>query len=58
MSVEAESNLQSVLIETGFSEQKGIAVAVNNSVVPRAQWGTHILQENDKVLVIQATKGG
>lgn len=36
----------------------GIAVAVNDVVVPRSQWATTRLMHNDKVLLIRATRGG
>ncbi|MBI5219100.1 MAG: sulfur carrier protein ThiS [Bacteroidia bacterium] len=36
----------------------GIAVAVNNHVVPRTQWNNHLLKENDKVTIIRAVQGG
>ena len=38
--------------------REGIAVAVNETVVPKAQWDSFELQPNDKVLVIKATQGG
>ena len=37
---------------------RGIAIAVNNQIVPKLQWEEHQLQENDKVTVIRATQGG
>lgn len=36
----------------------GIAVALNNQVIPKEQWALHQLQENDAVLIITATQGG
>ncbi|MEY4876446.1 MAG: Sulfur carrier protein ThiS [Bacteroidota bacterium] len=36
----------------------GYALAINNTVIPKAKWSETILKENDKVLVIQATQGG
>ena len=39
-------------------KQKGIAVAVNETIVPKAQWDSFELKDNDKVLVIKATQGG
>ncbi len=41
-----------------FIDQKGIAVAVNNKVIRKQEWGSNVLNENDKVLIISATKGG
>jgi sulfur carrier protein len=39
-------------------KSKGIAVAVNNQVIPKADWGNTILQDKDSVLIITATQGG
>jgi sulfur carrier protein len=36
----------------------GIALAVNEKVVPKSEWGNFQLNENDKVLIIKATQGG
>lgn len=35
-----------------------IAVAINQHIVPRAEWGTRLLSHNDQVLIIGAIKGG
>lgn len=37
---------------------QGIAVAVNNQLVPRTQWNTFRLQENDALVIIKAACGG
>lgn len=37
---------------------QGIAVAVNDTLIPRSQHASHILQENDQVLMIKAAQGG
>ncbi len=37
---------------------KGIAVAVNQTIVPKADWGKTSLNANDAVLIIKATQGG
>jgi sulfur carrier protein len=37
---------------------KGVAVAVNDRVIPRTAWATAKLKENDSVLIIKATQGG
>ncbi|MDJ1486201.1 MULTISPECIES: sulfur carrier protein ThiS [Xanthocytophaga] len=39
-------------------KQKGVAVAINQAVIPRPNWGTHTLHPNDNVLLIKATQGG
>lgn len=47
-----------LLAELGHAAKRGVAVAVNDSVVTRSGWGAHKLAEGDRVLVIQATQGG
>jgi len=39
-------------------KQQGIAVAVNDTIVHKTQWGTYVLQPDDDILVIRATQGG
>ncbi len=47
------------LLDTILPEQqKGVAVAINQTVVARTQWTTHQLIPTDKVLIIKATQGG
>lgn len=38
--------------------EKGIAVAVNNRMVPRADWNEFSVKENDSLVVIKAACGG
>ena len=52
------SRLESLLDELGLSSCKGIAAAVNQSIVPAREWAGFELSEGDAVLVIQATQGG
>jgi len=56
--IEAKSSIQIALNNWIGDKQKGIAVAVNETVVPKAQWDSYELQHNDNVLVIKATQGG
>jgi sulfur carrier protein len=56
--LEADSNLNVVLEQNGILNQKGIAVAVNNVVVPKTEWQNKFLNENDKITIIKATQGG
>jgi sulfur carrier protein len=50
--------LNSVLSTIGIQSDVGIALAVNNSVVPRTDWERHLLKDNDAILVIRAIQGG
>ena len=38
--------------------QAGIAVAVNNHMVPRSEWEHFVLHENDELIIIKAGCGG
>jgi sulfur carrier protein len=42
-------------VDTG---QKGIAVALNGSVVPRAEWPATALKAGDSVEIVRARQGG
>jgi sulfur carrier protein len=37
---------------------KGIAVAINNQIIPKSNWDETIIKENDQLLIITATQGG
>ena len=36
----------------------GIAIAVNNRMVPRTEWEHFMLNENDELIIIKAVCGG
>lgn len=44
--------------QLSLADRKGVAVAVNQDVVPKTDWEKQQLQEDDKVLLINATQGG
>lgn len=53
-----QNNLSELLVQIQMSEKKGIAIALNNSVVPKVNWQKTQLKENDKITIITATQGG
>jgi sulfur carrier protein len=53
-----EMTLLELLTSREIVDKKGIAIAVNNSVIAKNNWATKILKENDKILIITAYKGG
>ncbi|SIQ63314.1 sulfur carrier protein ThiS [Maribacter ulvicola] len=53
----ANTTLEAIITELGISV-KGIAVAVNETIVPKSDWSSATLNESDVVLVIRATQGG
>lgn len=42
----------------GTFSDRGIAVAVNQIVVPRADWAATVLRADDKIEIITAVQGG
>jgi sulfur carrier protein len=39
-------------------KQNGIALAINNTVIPKSDWNSHFLNTTDDILIISATQGG
>jgi sulfur carrier protein len=46
------------LVDALGSGTKGVAVAVNEAVVPRSMWSSHRLRDGDRVEVLIAAQGG
>lgn len=57
--IDAQSTVQTVVESLcGTPVPSGVAVAINSSVVPRAQWSSTVLDEGDSVEVLWASSGG
>ena len=54
----AEEPLSALLARVASHLSRGVAVAVNDEVIPRALWGETTLTSGDAVLIITATQGG
>jgi len=54
----AGTALVDLLRELGLAERKGVAIAINDEVVPRSTWPVRPLVDGERILVIQATQGG
>jgi sulfur carrier protein len=52
------TTLTQLLSGLGLCAARGVAVAINDAVVPRSSWEDQRLAEGDQLLVIQATQGG
>jgi sulfur carrier protein len=50
--------LSALIKELLGDNPKGIAVAVNQTIVPKSEWNSTSLREKDAVLIIKATQGG
>lgn len=44
--------------ELDGKDAKGIAVAVNDTIIPKQQWESVTLNENDAVEIVHAVQGG
>jgi len=53
-----DDSLSLLLNEILGEKTKGIAVAINNNIVPKSNWQSTLLKQNDSVLIIKATQGG
>ena len=50
-------NVQALADELALP-QKGVAIAIANKMVPRGEWESTALHENDNVVIIKAACGG
>ena len=54
-----QRTLDALLAErTADTAQRGIAVALNGSVVPRAVWRETVLRAGDSIEIVRARQGG
>ncbi|MTI33012.1 sulfur carrier protein ThiS [Xanthovirga aplysinae] len=51
-------NLSKLLEDMKLSGRGGIAIAVNDVVIPKANWENYVLNDKDAVILITATQGG
>ena len=52
------SGIKALLQKLNLTSPQGIAIAVNEQVVPKSDWESCVLKDNDAVLLIRATQGG
>ncbi|AWV91164.1 sulfur carrier protein ThiS [Bradymonas sediminis] len=50
--------IREMLGHLDITQRKGVAVALNNAVIPQSQWEKHAVADGDHVEVIRATQGG
>lgn len=51
-------NLLTALASLKMDEKKGIAVAVNDTIIPKMKWQEMKLLDGDKIIIIGAVAGG
>lgn len=57
-SVPDTGTLADVLPLLEIRQADGIAIALNEIVIPRSEWAAQALRPKDRVFVIRATQGG
>jgi len=66
MNITVNNNIQSInpassinsLVHQLKIEVRGIAIALNNTVIPKSNWNSTTIKENDIIIIIKATQGG
>tara|TARA_B100000683_G_scaffold80255_1_gene79181 strand:+ start:252 stop:455 length:204 start_codon:yes stop_codon:yes gene_type:complete len=56
--IKAGSSVDQMVEQVDSIPKSGIAVAINQEVIPQSLWGSKVINTNDNVLIIQATQGG
>ena len=51
-------NMEDILKKISPDIFNGIAVAVNEQVIPKSDWKKFLPKENDRILIIKASQGG
>jgi sulfur carrier protein len=50
--------LLDVLAAAGMGDLRGVAIALDEEVVPRSDWATRQLREGQRIEVVRASQGG
>jgi sulfur carrier protein len=53
-----DTSLEALLIRSGHSVRRGLAIAMNGEVVPRGRWAAQRVSPGDVVELLAATQGG
>ena len=55
--IEENCSINDFLQKNGLNNSN-LAIAVNDSVIPKSEWNTKIIANGDKILLIKAAYGG
>lgn len=55
---ESSITVQQLLHQEIPGKQQGIAIAINNQVIPRNRWEHSTIYNEDRIIIIRATQGG
>ncbi len=53
-----DTTVKTLIMQLYPDTKGGIAVAINNKIVPKTQWDTHIIKQDDDIVIINAAYGG
>lgn len=56
--VETQASTVAELAQEQKLPEKGVAVAISNEMVPRAEWAQRALKEGDDIVILKAFCGG
>ena len=55
--IDSNSSIEQLLKNLNL-ENKRLAVEINQEIIPRSEFNSHMLKESDKVEIVQAIGGG
>lgn len=58
VAVHPESSVATLLESLKFGASRGIAIAINEEIIPRETWPQRMLAARDRVTIISAVQGG
>ena len=56
--LEKTTHVQGLLEDLKYAGLQGVAVAINNEVIPHRVWKKTCVKDNDAILIVKATQGG
>ena len=57
ISLPEDSNIEGLIVHLGFQNQR-IAIEINESIIPKSNHSSFLLQDLDKIEIINAVGGG
>ncbi len=58
LTVEPSCTLEQLLSTFSELAPKGMALAINQEIIPRSDWARSVLRPGDSIILIKATQGG
>ncbi|MCC6516398.1 MAG: sulfur carrier protein ThiS [Chitinophagales bacterium] len=55
---EENTSLENAIHTLQLKDKNGIAIAINEEIIPRSKWNETILNNEDKIIIIGAVAGG